>query len=176
MQIVAGLVDDKLFSDPDEEIRAKCQDTLAQSANRVVQHLLDQVIFDDKDVFAYFEPLTNAYFTTPVEEDVNPHFTFTGPSAGPDFIEREQKILEANLSQDKKRAEYVTLMHSNISSRNTQLPTDRTSSTSSSSSSGGQSFLRGSSSAGGAARRTGGGIKSISLNMVREVVFNDTCC
>lgn len=172
-------MDAKLYSADDDDkndIQMKCKATLKESANRVVEHLLDQVIFDDKDIFEYFEPLLTSFLTPPVEEgedNNNHHCTYTGSAEGPDFILKEQKLLDAKLSADQKKAGYVTLMHANAMSL---------SSSSSSSLQGGQakaqrgqssglggggggggqgSFLRGS---GGGARR--GGIKSVSLTQV----------
>lgn len=155
MQVVAGIVDIKLFSDPDEDIQTKCKDTLEESANRVIKHLLDQVIFDDKDVFEYFEPLLTSFLTTPVEEDNNPHCTFTGSPTGPNFILREQKLLDAKLSDGQRKAGYVTLMHSNsLNMQGGQSKQQKTSG-------GGASSLRG-----GLASGKKAAIKSVSLSQV----------
>ena len=165
VQIVAGLVDTKLFSVPDEDIQVKCNDTLGESANRVIEHLLDQVIFDDKDIFEYFEPLLTSFLTTPVEEENNSHFTFTGSSSGPDFILREQKLLDAKFSDEQKKAGYVTLMHSNAMSLSSQGQSKQQRTSGLSLGGGQSSSLRGGLVSGsGAARK--GGIKSVSLSQV----------
>jgi hypothetical protein len=157
VQIVAGLVDDKLFSDSvGSEIQIKCKETLSESAKRVVKHLLDQPVFDDEDMYQYFEPYIEDYFTTPEEESSNNHFKYTGPSEGPDFILREQKLIEAKLAQDKKKAGYVTLMHANPPSRSQSSAASRSASSLSSRSIAG---------VGVAARKTNN-IKSISLDQV----------
>lgn len=118
VQVIAGLVDKKLFSSPDDDIQQKSLDTLHSSAERVVKQLLDQVIFDDKDVYQYFEPLLTSIFTSPVKEEFNPHCTYT--DSGPDFILREQKIRDAKLDQDKQKAGYVTLMHNGVTQSSPQ--------------------------------------------------------
>lgn len=155
VQIIAGIVHGRVFPAV-SDIQDKYNKVLHESASRVVQHLRDQVIFDDKDVYEYFEPLQECFLTSAVTEDHNSHFQYQGASSGPNFILREKKYLEEKLAEEKKKVSHTTLMHPNTSS----LTSNSRRSVSS-----GQSTLKGISSGGSIARK---GIKSISLSQIQE--------
>ena len=151
-------MDKKLFAVDDEEIQEKCNQVLNESADRIINHFRDQVIFDDKDVYEYFEPYVASFLSSHVSEEHNPHFSYTG--SAPNFIRREQEFLNAQRTEDKKKAGYVSLMHSNTSSLNSKLPKQRT---------GGG--MRGGLSSGGGANAKKASIKSISLTEVCCCIF-----
>lgn len=110
--VIAGLVHKKIFSVKDSQIDSRTEHILEETVAQIINNFPTEVVEERLQDFVNYQPFEDSYLSSDnltalsssallVEStnQSNPHFSYN--SKGPNFMERELKIMEERKARDQ---------------------------------------------------------------------------